>query len=523
MKRALWLLLLLAVWQGPATAGAQSPPVSPTPSVNASALNAPAALVFADSIQQYETDPLTTSVVRVYVSHQPFDVISPWRKKGVEINQISGTVVPGGAILVTADSLVDATYVEMSKAGESARYELVTTFVDPEVNLALLEPKAPLALPHLTPLELSGMLPFSAACDAVGWQAGQLYRTHARVVDIGMRHAPTSAYWVATYRLDASDMPHASSPLVRHGRLAGLVDETVDHAAYAIPATIIRHFLHDSPDTKYRGFAAIGLTTEPLVSPETRSLLKAPTSTGGVRVVKVNDQGPCANLVRTNDVLLKVEGLNLDDHGRYRHPVWGRVSYQYLLNERRGGDKIRLTVLRDGKPLTFTVTLSRFHSQRALERPPLRRPGARPYLIFGGLVFQELDRTYLESWGRDWQDEAPVALVMAARRTAEKSAADSGVIVLTRVLADDFNQGYENITNQIVDQVNGRRIHTLEDLEAALSQAPVKRAGKEYAVISLAYDQGLIVLRSDGLGPVHRRIAAKYAIDASEAFFPAVQ
>jgi len=474
-----------------------------------------------ETIQEYVTDPLSNSVVRVFVSKQEFDTDSPWRKKGVDIHQLTGTVVSGGRVLVTANSILDSTYAEVSKFGESQRYELVPEFIDQEVNLALLKIRDPASAGHFEEAAIGGLLSLRTPVDVMGRQGGQLTRMHARVTDISMRKARTSSYDVASYLLDAAGpAPVSSEPVVRNNRLVGIVDEVGETSAYAIPASIIRHFLSDVNDVKYRGFATLGLETTPLVSPESRKFYEAKDAVGGARVTDIAALGPCGGLIQRNDVLLKVAGHELDDYGRYKHALWGRVSFKYLLNELHGGEKTSLTILRHGKVNTYSVELARHDSYQYLARPPHRLSGQDSYLIFGGIVFQELDRTYLESFGYVWKDSAPVDLVLAERRASRTGAAKSAnVIVVSRVLADEFNQGYEDLANQIVEQVNGQKIDSLVDVKLALANAPVKKAGKSYAVIALADDGGQIVLGYDGIKAAHQRIAMKYGIDTPPSFF----
>ena len=471
-----------------------------------------------ESIQEYVTDPLSESIVRVYVSNQEIDVAAPWRKKGVEISQIAGAVITGDRILVTAHSILDATYIEMSRFGDSRRYELTVEYVDQEVNLALLKLSRPNGGVHLTPLEIDNAMPVRAQADVMAWQSGQMTRTRVRISDITMRKARTSTYDVASYYLDVRLQNYpAPLPLVRRGRLTGLINEIFDSSAVAVPATIIRHFVDDAATGSYRGFAGLGIDTAPLVAPDARAYFKAQDTAGGVRVVRVLPDGPLAGLLRPNDILIKVSGRELDEYGRYHHPFWGRVSYKYLLNELHGGDHTAVTILRNGQSATHNVTLARFDSKRGLVRPWFREGmGQQPYLIVAGLLLTELDRPMLETWGSNWQGTAPVEFVLADRR--QNTLRKGGTVVLSHVLADPVNQGYADLANQLVSKINGHRVESIADVAAALAQ-PVVHTNKRYIVISLSYDQGLIVLPYDDLIAAHKRIATKYGIEPPEAFF----
>jgi membrane-associated protease RseP (regulator of RpoE activity) len=92
------------------------------------------------------------------------------------------------------------------------------------------------------------------------------------------------------------------------------------------------------------------------------------------RVVAVSEGGAAERAgIKLNDVIVSVDGLSLlNDDGARR------------FSEARGGDKLRLTVDRDGKPMDVTMTLGLAGGQGrggfGVARAPLRGGG------FGGLA-----------------------------------------------------------------------------------------------------------------------------------------
>jgi hypothetical protein len=72
-----------------------------------------------------------------------------------------------------------------------------------------------------------------------------------------------------------------------------------------------------------------------------------------------------------------------------------------------------------------------------LDKPP-------PYVVLGGLIFQELSRQYLKEWGGNWQKDAPQRLVYLDRFQGELFPdGNRRVVVMTQVLPANSTIGYD--------------------------------------------------------------------------------
>ncbi len=217
-------------------------------------------------------------------------------------------------------------------------------------------------------------------------------------------------------------------------------------------------------------------------------------------------------------MILDVEGIKISEHGFYTHPRWGKIHLKYLLNQRFGGDTLKLKVLRGGKAVDVSGKLERFNSNNT-PVVTYRYGEPEPHLIFGGLIFQELSQDYLKQWGREWRDLAPFELLYTLDFLNDPTAqVGDRVVFMTRVLADDFNRGYTDLRHQVVDQVNGVKITSIAKLREALGQ-PVSQGGKRYARIEFRRDGGDVILAYDGLADAHKRIAKTYEVKTPESFF----
>ncbi|MFA5518639.1 MAG: hypothetical protein WDA74_05225, partial [Spirochaetota bacterium] len=91
------------------------------------------------------------------------------------------------------------------------------------------------------------------------------------------------------------------------------------------------------------------------------------------------------------------------------------------------------------------------------------------YFITGGLIFQPLTKNYMQEWGNQWFLTAPAKLMnlyINGTRTENKKE----VILLSRVLADEINQGYHNISNLVIEKVNDHNISEMKDLVKAFEE-----------------------------------------------------
>ena len=91
------------------------------------------------------------------------------------------------------------------------------------------------------------------------------------------------------------------------------------------------------------------------------------------------------------------------------------------------------------------------------------------YMIVGGLIFQPLTTSYLRSWGKEWWKSAPYRMTYY---TYEKATPERPqLVILSHLLPDRFNLGYQELAYMALDKVNGRTISSIRSLADALKRA----------------------------------------------------
>jgi hypothetical protein len=175
--------------------------------------------------------------------------------------------------------------------------------------------------------------------------------------------------------------------------------------------------------------------------------------------------------LKKGDVILNVSGFDLDRRGYFQHPKYGTLYWPHLV---KGGPimgaKIPIEILRDGKSQKIEVTLKKSPVPLL---PIHRHDEAPPFLIKGGLVFQELSRPYLQAFGKDWATRAPLNLLDVLSSPEDYEEGRRRVVVLTRVVATEATIGYDRLASQIIKSVNGQPVAGLPELAAALEKTPV--------------------------------------------------
>ncbi len=173
---------------------------------------------------------------------------------------------------------------------------------------------------------------------------------------------------------------------------------------------------------------------------------------------------------------------------------------------------MNLQILRDGKiqDLTYRLPKADFRKQLVPDQVFDQDP---EYLIVGGLVFQPLTDAFLRSWGPEWERRSPFRLFYYNHQhpTPERPS----LVLLSQVLPDVYNLGYQDLKFLVVSEVNGTKITRLPELREAL-----KNPVDGFHVIEFVQSDSLrtLVLDADDQQPATRRVLARYGI-ARDYFF----
>jgi len=422
------------------------------------------------------------SLVRVNSTLQSYSFLRPWEKGAPTPRRGLGAVLKGNRVLVTAEMVVNSTYLELEHPSSGAKVPARIVGLDYECNLALLEPAKVDSgvFKGLSPLELDGSVEAGDKIEV--WQIednGNGVTTKVEVLrtTVGSYFIPGSVFLLDQVKGSLQARVNSFTlPVTKNGKLVGMLlsYSSKEQTANILPAQIVEAFLKDLEDGDYKGFPSLGITFAQTLDKQLREFTGLEKQQGGIFVRKVaKDSSADKAGIKTGDVILRIDGKALDSRGNYTDPKFGKLSFAHLVGGgAKVGDQLKFDIIRDGKAMTLDVKLTRKAPGDYLIDPYMYDRGPK-YVIFGGMIFQELTLPYLESWGNNWVSQAPFKLVYAYSNPEKyEDEGRSKLVFLSNVLKTPSTLGYEGIGSVVVTKVNGRFIKNIKDLHDALAAPP---------------------------------------------------
>ena len=149
----------------------------------------------------------------------------------------------------------------------------------------------------------------------------------------------------------------------------------------------------------------------------------------------------------------------------------------YLLLHPNGSKYWRMDFRHQGKQKTLALGI---WPEVSLREAREKRDKAKLEIQSGiNPIFQELTLNYLEVWGQNWENRAPLRLRLfkqldltrtknVSQNTPAKHPSRERIVILSQVLPDVVNIGYQELRNMVVKKVNGKRVVNLESMVEAL-------------------------------------------------------
>ncbi len=430
----------------------------------------PAILLFALSFllappraaeKERHTALFTRAVVTVEVTRRQYDYIQPWSKR-VEHFQKTGIISGKDEILTTAEFLADQTLIRIQKGGRGKWWLGKVVWVDYYANLGIVRPMDPAFWNETEPLLLAETAPKAGDVELVRWRNGNLEIRKADINRAVVKRGKLS--FVEHVQLDVDTEANGTGwgeAIVLENKLVGITSSKEEHGCTAIPSSFIRSCLENRQKSVERGLGFFAFVWERAENPETLEYLRLEGEPRGVIVISVPpDLGP--GTVKTRDILLQIDGFDIDTEGDYNDPDYGHLSLENLASRQRwAGDTVKIKVWRDGKMMDVSYVLPK--ASYNVDLVPEELFDQEPeYVLLGGWLFQPLSHPFLRSWGADWSRKAPFRLSYYTKEKAKKDR--PSLVILSLVLPDAINVGYQDARYLAVDRLNGQPIRRLADL-----------------------------------------------------------
>lgn len=414
------------------------------------------------------TEPVPSSLVKVFVQSNPVNLASPWQKEGVASSSGSGVIIKGNRILTAAHVVQDYVSVEVKREGMARKFLADVKFIGNDCDLAILTVENPAFFEGVTPVELGRTPGLQDAVSVYGYPMGgdAVSVTKGIVSRVEVSHYAQSYRKLLLAQIDAAINPgNSGGPVIADGSLVGIAIQSIDkgeNLGYMVPAPVIKHFLEDIADQRFDGFPELGLYVDPVQNEALKGYLKMTGSQTGALVRCVFYGGSTYQVVQRGDVILAVGGNPVEEDLTIPFENGKRLDISYAVSSRQIGDSITLDLLRNGEQIRKEITLKK--TPFLVPRPEhLRDP---EYFVFGGIVFQPLTMEYTDLF-----EDLPADLAYYAYYHNIASEKQRQLIVINKILAAPLNQSYQNLADLIVESVNDITPRDMQHLEKIINTA----------------------------------------------------
>ena len=459
-------------------------------------------------VQARAFDP-KASVVEIEITKKTYDYRMPWVRRNEQTHK-NGILVGQNQILTTADGFSGQYLCRITKGGESRQYTAQIKWVDFYANIAMLDVSEPTFWQGMEPVELAEKIPQFGDLQIYRWRSGRIEERAAEI--IRLYNDTNKMSFLQHLKLSASSEITGAgwAEVVFDGaQLVGLTESASKGNRFNIlPAPFIARVIEHNQNADNPGLGNFDFRWMNAKNP---ALLKSKglnMPDRGVVVTEVGGRRLADSNLKSGDVILAIDGFEVDSEGKYLDPDYGRLSISGLATRAHSAkDTISMTIWRDQAIRSIAYTLPRAQFSKSLI--PSERYDTPPhYLVAGGLLFQPLDGPLMRALGKN----KPILLDYYSDRPPLEGR--DGIVLLSMVLPDDYNRGYEDIRYVMVDQINGQAIHKLEDVKSALAEPEVG-----FHCIQFMPDEAIhqIVLDGTEMPSATKRILRHYQIPAASS------
>ncbi len=452
--------------------------------------------------------PVQKSLVRITTTAVEPDYRAPWNAGALQRGVGAGFVISGNRILTNAHVVANSRYITVEREGDPNKYPAKVQFVANDCDLAIITVASQDFFKDMIPLKFGGIPALESTVSAYGYPIGgeRMSVTTGIVSRIDFQlYTHSSVDQHLAIQISAQINPgNSGGPVMQDGKVVGVAfqgysGEVAQGVAYMIPTPVIKRFLEDISNGRYDRYVDLGITYSKLQNPAQRKFLGLKDDDRGVLVGTVVQAGPSYGILRTGDVLLAVDGHPISSDANVELDG-EREQFEEVVERKFKGDSVTFDILRDKQPLNVTIRLYSPWPYLILGHSYDVRPR---YVLYGGLLFQPLNLDLLEAYRIG---DLRVRHFFEYFVQEQIYLKHPDVIVLTNILPDPINTYLAPYRDRIVDEVNGKKIWTLEDLAKAFAEAP------EQVVIRMIGEGPPLVLDRKQVEAARERIMARYNV-----------
>jgi hypothetical protein len=410
------------------------------------------------------------AIIHIEVSSVEYSYVQPWARAERTVNK-TGVIIAGHQIVTTAEGLNDQTVIRLQKEGGGLYSSGRVVWIDYQSNLAVLTTDETGFWNGEQAAALADPVPVTGSARIQRWDNDRLENRPGDIERMTVDNSALSFVSVPSLKVDSTISGAGAGEAVTQGdQLLGLAYSQDSDVVSAVPASFISSIVNSRQHGDFTGLGYFDFTWEPVQNPLSLQYLKLPGPARGVIVKDTGLKPGVTSPIHPRDVILQIDGFDIDAQGDYVDPQYGKMMLENLSSRGKwAGQTCQMKIWRDGAEQTITYRLPRAEYSDELV-PQQVFDQAPQYVMTGGMVFVRLTDAFLRSWGATWRQRAPFRL--AFYETGKVKPDRKERVVLSEVLPDRINLGYEMLHDEVIDEVNGKKISQISDLYEAL-KSPV--------------------------------------------------
>jgi len=408
----------------------------------------------------HQEDVTKQAIVKIYTTAKIPNYQEPWNSS-IRSSTGSGAIIKGGLILTNAHVVANQSFLEVQRYGQRKRYIAKVFAVSHQVDLALLKVEEEEFFSGVKPLDFGVLPEVEQKIVVYGYPMGgsTLSATIGVVSRIEHHTYAHSGESFLAVQVDAAVNPgNSGGPALSDGKIVGVVMQVItksQNIGYLVPVNMVKHFIEDMKDSKYHGFADLGLGTQKLENPTIRRYYGLDENTSGKLINKVVHNSSFSGLLYEGDILTAVDGHNIEDDGTVEFRKNEYTHFHHFVDAYQMGDTVGLEIIRDQKPMHVETKLK--HTADDMYLVKTTRYDTMPsYFVYGGYVFSPLSRNLIRSTNRN-----RLTLSYLASKWQEEDKSE--VVVLLKVLASDISRGDNDFAMWPIDKVNGQAFKNFQE------------------------------------------------------------
>ena len=420
------------------------------------------------------------SVVKISATMRAPEILRPWTKQSPRDASGTGVVIEGKRILTNAHVVLYASQLFVESHESSDKLAATVEAVSPGMDLAVLKLEDESFFDKRPPLPRTHELPdVKETVLTYGYPQGgsSLSITKGIVSRIEFTGYNEGISGVRI-QVDAAINPgNSGGPALVNNKIIGLIFSKLtqaDNIGYIIPSEEIDLFLADVKDGKYDGKPALRDPLQTLENDALRGFLKLDKKAQGMIVHKIMSKDPNYPL-KEWDLITKIGDHPVDNTGFVKVKGDLRLRFQYFVQKLAKDGKIKLSIVRQGKPLDVEVPVSS-------KDPKLIEPllGEYPsYFIYGPLVFSRATGEFASAFsgggGRLQAVLAAMGSPLVTRRGDSPAFEGEELVVVTSPMFPTIiAKGYDNPFSKVVKAINGEKVKNLRHMVELLRDVKAK-------------------------------------------------